>query len=217
MKPRTEQRFQSVGATPVVPAFALVLALLVSTIVYADGNNESEPSAAPVESESNEQTFVAEGAPEGENAQVEETQQAEESAEPMGEQVDLQRQIQIISGHGEVAIVAELEARGYEILSRTRSLLGRIRIQAQSETHRREIVLHQSTGAILSDAVVEVFVTGRASTELVSGREGNEAREVEFHSVIVESPSGSAAIGAGEALGSAGASGSIEGTIGIGN
>ena len=66
-------------------------------------------------------------------------------------------QIQMVEVRGEAAVLAELEARGYEIVSRSRTLLGRVRIRASTESHIREVVLHQSTGEILRDAIVAVL------------------------------------------------------------
>lgn len=74
-------------------------------------------------------------------------------------------QIQMVEVQGEAAVVAELEARGYEIMSRSRTLLGRVRIRAATATHIREVVIHQSTGEILRDAIVAVLeAEGNATT-----------------------------------------------------
>lgn len=74
-------------------------------------------------------------------------------------------QIQMVEVRGEAAVLAELEARGYEIVSRSRTLLGRVRIRAATESHIREVVLHQSTGEILRDAIVAVLnVEGNLAT-----------------------------------------------------
>lgn len=48
-------------------------------------------------------------------------------------------------------IIAQLEAQGYTDVSVSRTWLGRIRIEAESGTHEREIVFNQRTGEILRD------------------------------------------------------------------
>ena len=48
-------------------------------------------------------------------------------------------------------VARELRGAGYEDISAYRTLLGRIRIVAETEGARREIVIEPSTGAILRD------------------------------------------------------------------
>ncbi len=48
-------------------------------------------------------------------------------------------------------IIAQLEVQGYTDVSVSRTWLGRIRIEAESGTHEREIVFNQRTGEILRD------------------------------------------------------------------
>lgn len=51
----------------------------------------------------------------------------------------------------EEQVVRQLRAQGFTEISIERTLLGRIRIEAESVTHEREIVINPSTGAILRD------------------------------------------------------------------
>lgn len=48
-------------------------------------------------------------------------------------------------------VTATLEAQGYEVVSVGHTWLGRIRILAQSDEVRREIVLNPTTGEVLRD------------------------------------------------------------------
>lgn len=48
-------------------------------------------------------------------------------------------------------IISQLQAQGYSDVSVSRTWLGRIRIEAESGTHEREIVFNQRTGEILRD------------------------------------------------------------------
>lgn len=49
------------------------------------------------------------------------------------------------------AIVSQLRTQGFDEVRLTRTLLGRTRIEAESETHRREIIVNPRTGEILRD------------------------------------------------------------------
>lgn len=48
-------------------------------------------------------------------------------------------------------IVAQLEAQGYDDIDVERTWLGRIRIEAESKTREREIIINPRTGEILRD------------------------------------------------------------------
>ena len=48
-------------------------------------------------------------------------------------------------------IISQLEAQGYRDVTVSRTWLGRVRIEAESSTHEREIVFNQRTGEILRD------------------------------------------------------------------
>jgi hypothetical protein len=60
-------------------------------------------------------------------------------------------------------VVRSLGDDGYRILSISRTLLNRIRIQATNDAHLREIVFSQSSGEIMRDVILEQFRAGRAS------------------------------------------------------
>ena len=51
----------------------------------------------------------------------------------------------------EDALVAQLRAQGFRQISVSRTLLRRVRIEAESPTQRREIILNPRTGEILRD------------------------------------------------------------------
>ena len=51
----------------------------------------------------------------------------------------------------EEQIVAQLNAQGFDEIEVSRTLFGRIKMIAYSDTHRRELVFHPSTGEILRD------------------------------------------------------------------
>jgi ribosomal protein S3 len=53
------------------------------------------------------------------------------------------------------AIAEELRAEGYRDVRIERTLLGRIRITGETDTHRREIVIDRGTGEILRDLTEE--------------------------------------------------------------
>ena len=61
------------------------------------------------------------------------------------------------------AIVADgvaiaLDMQGYEIVSESRTMLGRIRIVARNHLHEREIVISPTTGEVKRDVVTRRFV-----------------------------------------------------------
>lgn len=66
----------------------------------------------------------------------------------------------------EERIAAELRAQGYEILEENRTLLGRLRIVAENDQVRREIVLNPGTGEILRDYSVLLTVLERRTRQL---------------------------------------------------
>ncbi len=53
------------------------------------------------------------------------------------------------------AVADELRAAGYRNVQVERTLLGRIRITAETDSHRREIVIDRGTGEILRDLTEE--------------------------------------------------------------
>ena len=60
----------------------------------------------------------------------------------------------VMAGTISDAAVAQLRIKGYNKISVRRTLLGRIRIVADRDTVRREIVIHPLTGQILRDNLV---------------------------------------------------------------
>lgn len=58
------------------------------------------------------------------------------------------------------AILSQLQAQGYTTISANRTFLGRVRIVAESEAYRREIVFNPDTGEILRDYWVALDGSG---------------------------------------------------------
>jgi hypothetical protein len=57
-------------------------------------------------------------------------------------------------------VTAALEAQGYDVVSVGRTWLGRVRILAESDALRREIVLNPTTGEVLRDYSVRLVADG---------------------------------------------------------
>ncbi|MEO0676131.1 MAG: hypothetical protein AAFZ02_01115 [Pseudomonadota bacterium] len=53
----------------------------------------------------------------------------------------------------EAQVIRQLEAAGYSEIVVSRTLLGRLRFEALSETRRREVIVHPTSGAVLFDDV----------------------------------------------------------------
>lgn len=66
----------------------------------------------------------------------------------------------------EERIAAELMSQGYEILESNRTWLGRLRIVAENDEIRREIVINPGTGEILRDYSVMLTVLEQRTREL---------------------------------------------------
>ncbi|QTN35019.1 hypothetical protein [Cognatishimia activa] len=71
-------------------------------------------------------------------------------------------------------IIAQLEAQGYTDVSVSRTWLGRIRIEAESGTHEREIVFNQRTGEILRDFWEELEDDDEVEESEEAGEEGSD-------------------------------------------
>lgn len=74
-------------------------------------------------------------------------------------------------------IIAQLEAQGYTDVSVSRTWLGRIRIEAESGTHEREIVFNQRTGEILRDFWEELDEEHKADASRASEDDEDEASD----------------------------------------
>lgn len=109
--------------------------------------------------------------------------------------IDLQAVIEF-AGERVGAVVAELQAAGYQVVDMSRTLLGRIRITLENAFQVRQIVVSRSTGEIMFDAVTETRGEAGTSTAAKS--------------------SGSVDVGLGGSGGGASASGSVGVSIGIG-
>ena len=75
-------------------------------------------------------------------------------------------------------IISQLESQGYRDVTVSRTWLGRIRIEAESGTHEREIVFNQRTGEILRDFWEELEdeedVDGKGEDSKEAGEEADE-------------------------------------------
>lgn len=67
------------------------------------------------------------------------------------QQADAYKSVQV---RGAALVEAELQKRGYVVVERRRTLLGRNLVRAQNGAHVREIVVHQRTGEILRDVIM---------------------------------------------------------------
>lgn len=113
---------------------------------------------------------------------------------------------------GAERIVAELMARGFEEIETGRTLLGRVRIEAEAKDMVRVIVVHQSSGEILSDVI---NVTGTAAAEARSAAQAGILTVVEQPLGAQAAFSGSA--DAGVSVGGVSVGGGLGAGIGIGN
>ncbi|MBF9042075.1 hypothetical protein HKCCE4037_01955 [Rhodobacterales bacterium HKCCE4037] len=69
--------------------------------------------------------------------------------------------VEELPGNRYLDVVRTLGEQGYQIISVSRTLLNRIRIQAANDVHLREIVFSQSSGLIMRDVIIEEFGGGR--------------------------------------------------------
>lgn len=61
-------------------------------------------------------------------------------------------------------IIAELQARGYRIVTHERTWLGRERVIAENDSHRREIVFVPGSGEVLRDMSAQFAGAGDSRT-----------------------------------------------------
>lgn len=64
-----------------------------------------------------------------------------------------QATLELAQARNSADVVAQLEAQGYIITAMRQTLLGRIQIEARTDTTEREIIMSRATGEILSDQV----------------------------------------------------------------
>lgn len=68
-----------------------------------------------------------------------------------------------IAAKGEAEIIATLQAQGFTVVETGRTLLGRIRITAESAIGTREVILHQRTGEVLRDVIFKSAASATAA------------------------------------------------------
>lgn len=93
----------------------------------------------------------------------------------------------------EEKFIVGLQAQGFKILQQERTLFGRIRIVAQNEKVRREMVVNRNTGEILRDYSVLLADVPEAQSEREVAEISSSDRAKDGHST------GASAAGAGSA------------------
>lgn len=71
--------------------------------------------------------------------------------------IDVERIVGRDGSNHYTAVLQTLDQRGYTIVEVSNTWLNRLRIWADNNSHRREIVVSRENGRILRDAVVETF------------------------------------------------------------
>ena len=66
-------------------------------------------------------------------------------------------------------VVDALADQGYRVVDVSRTFLGRLRIVAESVTDRREVIVSQTTGAVLRDRITATFEVGVSSGATAGG------------------------------------------------
>ena len=103
----------------------------------------------------------------------------------------------------EERIAAELQAQGYEILETNRTWLGRLRIVAENDDIRREIVFNPGTGEILRDYSVVLTLLEQRDRGLARGSKPARAP----HDPVTSGP---AAVAGGAAVAVAGSADPVQ-------
>lgn len=86
----------------------------------------------------------------------------------------------------EERIAAELQAQGYDIVEANRTWLGRLRIVAENDDIRRELVFNPGTGEILRDYSVQLTAPEKATrTRSGKSRPPRAEREPEVPADVV--------------------------------
>lgn len=80
------------------------------------------------------------------------------------------------------AFVDQISGEGYSVVSVGRTWLGRVRIESEDETSRRETVFNPLTGELLQDAIVPLdrvtFLSGLSKLIGLNLREGRHTQGV---------------------------------------
>ncbi len=81
--------------------------------------------------------------------------------------VDVERSVGREGNEHYIAVPQTLEQRGYSIVEVSSTLLNRLRIWAENNVHRREIVVSRANGRILRDVIVETYENAGADPQVI--------------------------------------------------
>jgi len=81
--------------------------------------------------------------------------------------VDVERSVGREGNDHYIAVLQTLEQRGYSIVEVSSTLLNRLRIWAENNVHRREIVVSRANGRILRDVIVETYENAGADPQVI--------------------------------------------------
>lgn len=81
--------------------------------------------------------------------------------------VDVERSVGRDGNDNYIAVLQTLEQRGYSIVEVSSTLLNRLRIWAENNIHRREIVVSRANGRILRDVIVETYANAGANPQVI--------------------------------------------------
>ena len=81
--------------------------------------------------------------------------------------VDVERMVGRDGSNHYIAVLQTLDQRGYTIVEVSNTWLNRLRIWADNNVHRREIVVSRANGRILRDAVVETYAQNGVAPQVI--------------------------------------------------
>lgn len=81
--------------------------------------------------------------------------------------VDVERSVGREGNDHYIAVLQTLEQRGYSIVEVSSTLLNRLRIWAENNVHRREIVVSRANGRILRDVIVKTYENAGANPQVI--------------------------------------------------
>lgn len=89
----------------------------------------------------------------------------------------------------ESRIATALAAQGFDVSVMERTWLGRLRVVAQSDSHRRELVFDPATGEILDDYLVTLSALAMRTAAMEGSDDRNDG-DTDWSSVVRESQAG---------------------------
>ncbi|ATX64540.1 hypothetical protein LY39_03564 [Roseinatronobacter bogoriensis subsp. barguzinensis] len=81
--------------------------------------------------------------------------------------VDVERIIGLDGHDHYITVLETLDRRGYTIVEVSSTWLNRLRIWAENNVHRREIVVSRTNGRILRDVILETYHTSTSEVEII--------------------------------------------------